>query len=124
MSRVLRVTMQEMLAYPRESVRPRSNLNRRHCCFLVCLHFAVSCYDRCRVSGYSKQIFPLSMCIEAPESTTNCLSSGFVEDGAVGHQTSEGEKNVALSFSSSLRIPFAISHATLRAHRSCFKVDS
>ena len=44
----------------------------------------------------------LSMCIEAPASTTNSPSSGLVEDGAGGHQTSEGEKNVALSFSLSL----------------------
>ena len=34
-----------------------------------------------------------SMCTEAPESTTNCLSSGFLEDGAGRHQVSEGEKN-------------------------------
>ena len=58
------------------------------------------------------------MCIEAPESSTHFLSFGFVEDGAGGHQTSEGEKNVALSFSLGLRTPFAISRAPLRAHRS------
>ena len=63
------------------------------------------------------------MCIEAPESATHSLSCGFVEDGAGRHQTSEGEKNVALSFSLSLRIPFVI-FPSLRAHRSCFKVSS
>ena len=39
-----------------------------------------------------------SMCIDAPGSSTNSLSSGFFEDGADNDQTSEGEKNVALSF--------------------------
>ena len=33
----------------------------------------------------------LSMCIDAPESTTNDLSSGFVEDGAGNEQSSEGD---------------------------------
>ena len=47
--------------------------------------------------------FLLSMCIEeAQESTTNDLSCGFVKDGAGKHQTSDGEKNAALSFSLSL----------------------
>ena len=36
-------------------------------------------------------------------------------------KTSEGEKNVALSFSLNLWILLAISHATLWAHRSCFE---
>ena len=36
------------------------------------------------------------------ESTTNYLSSGCFEDGAGNDQTSEGEKNVALSLSSEL----------------------
>ena len=40
----------------------------------------------------------LSMCVDAPESTTNYLSSGFVSDRAGRHQTSVGEKNV-VSFS-------------------------
>ena len=39
-----------------------------------------------------------SMCIEAQESTANSRSAGFFEDGAGFTQTSEGEKNVALSF--------------------------
>ena len=33
----------------------------------------------------------LSMCIDAPESTTNVVSSGFVEDGAGNDHTSESE---------------------------------
>ena len=39
------------------------------------------------------------MCIDAPEFTTNCLSSGFFEDGVGIAQTSVGEKNAALSLS-------------------------
>ena len=35
--------------------------------------------------------FLLSMCIDAPESTTNSFSSGFITDGA-GNQTSVSEK--------------------------------
>ena len=41
--------------------------------------------------------FLLSMYIDAPESTANSLSSSFFKDGAGNDQTSEGEKNVALS---------------------------
>ena len=37
--------------------------------------------------------FLLNMCMDAPESTTNSLSSGFVEDDAVKHRTSESEWN-------------------------------
>ena len=58
------------------------------------------------------------MYIETPESTTNSLSSGFVEDGAGRHQTAEGDKYVALSFAYSLRIPFPISHASLPRRRA------
>ena len=42
--------------------------------------------------------FLLIMCIDAPESTTNSLSSGFRVNGA-GRHFSEGEKNVVLFFS-------------------------
>ena len=63
--------------------------------------------------------FLLSMCIGAPDSTTNDLSSGFFEAGAGNDQTSEGEKNVVLSLSLGSWTFFTISHASLRAHRSC-----
>ena len=43
--------------------------------------------------------FLLIMCIDAPESTTNSLSSGLRVDGAGRHQFSEGEKNAILCFS-------------------------
>ena len=39
------------------------------------------------------------MCIDAPESTTNSLSSGLRCDGAGRHQFSECEKNAVLFFS-------------------------
>ena len=53
---------------------------------------------------------------DAPESTTDYLSSGFVDDGAGNDQTSEGEYDVASSLSSSLWTFSSISHASLRAH--------
>ena len=66
----------------------------------MCLHFN-GCQNRRRVSKSLKvsssadlRYFRLSISIE-----TNSLSSGFFENGAVDDQTSEGEKNVALSFS-------------------------
>ena len=55
--------------------------------------------------------------------SSHLISSHLVEDGAVRHQTSEGEKIAALTFSLSLRVLFASCHAPLRAHRSCFKVS-
>ena len=54
--------------------------------------------------------FLLIMCIDAPESTTNSLSSGLRFD-AGGHLFSEGEKNVVLCFSFSFRIHLVIFHA-------------
>ena len=48
--------------------------------------------------------FSLSMCIDAPESATNSLSSDLIVDGAGRHQSNEGEKNVALFCSRSPRI--------------------
>ena len=68
--------------------------------------------------------FLLIMCIDALESTTKYLYSGLVEDDAGIDQTPEGEQNVAVSFSLSLSTFFAMSHASLRAHRSCCKVSS
>ena len=62
------------------------------------------------------------MCIDAPESTTNSLSSGLLVDGEGRHLFSEGEKNAALCFSMSFRIHLAIFHAASRASRSCLSV--
>ena len=43
--------------------------------------------------------FLLTMCMLAPESTTNALSSGFIVDAASKIHSSEGEQNAAFSFS-------------------------
>ena len=48
----------------------------------------------------------LSCAFDAPESTTNSLSSGLIFDGAGRHRSSAGEKKVDLSFSFSIRIFF------------------
>ena len=76
-------------------------------------------------TAYRSSLF--SMCIVALESTTKTLSSGFMDDGAGRHHTSEGGKNVALfSSRSPLNVynMFAKSQASLRAHRSFAKVSS
>ena len=52
----------------------------------------------------SSSPFLLIMCIDAPESRTNSLSSGLRIDGAGRHQFSEGVKNAVLSFSFNFRI--------------------
>ena len=53
--------------------------------------------DKISISASLKS-FLLIMCINAPESATNSLSSGLRVDCAGRHQFSEGEKNAALCF--------------------------
>ena len=74
----------------------------------ICLHFAVGCDNRRRTDSQRPLRLPnsaafrsflLNMCIDALESTTNTLSSGFITDGAGSHHSLVGEKKVALSFS-------------------------
>ena len=67
------------------------------------LHFSmgvmtiVGLHDFVKVSiSASLKSFLLIICIDAPESTTNSLSSGLRVDGAGRHLFSEGEKNAAL----------------------------
>ena len=69
------------------------------------LHFTTGCYDRGRTSRRRQsfqfiriQVFLLIMCIDAPVSTTNSLSSGSRVDGAGRHLFSESEKNAVLFF--------------------------
>ena len=62
--------------------------------------------------------FLLTVFIDAPESTTNSLSSGLIADGAGRHQVSEGEKNAVLTCSFNFRIFLASLHDASRAHRS------
>ena len=60
----------------------------------------VGLHDFVKVSiSASLKSFLLIMCIDAPESTTNSLSSGLRVDGASKHPFSEGEKNAAFIFS-------------------------
>ena len=89
------------------------------------LHFTTGCKNRRRTSrcrhGFNSaefKSFLLIMCIDAPESTTNSLSSGLRVD-AGRHLFSEGEKNVALSCSFNFNTLLASLHAASRAHRSC-----
>ena len=67
--------------------------------------------------------FLLIMCIDAPESTTNSLSSGFNVD-ADRHLFSGDEKNAALSCSFNLNTFLASFHAASRAPCSCHSVSS
>ena len=58
----------------------------------------VGLHDFVKVSiSASLKSFLLIMCIDAPESTTNSLSSGLRVDGARRHLFSEGENNAAFS---------------------------
>ena len=94
------------------------------------LHFSIGCYDYRRTTRLRKvsisaefKSFLLIMCIDAPESTTNSLSSGLRVD-AGRHLFSEGEKNVALSCSFNFNTFLASFHAASRAPCSCHSVSS
>ena len=67
--------------------------------------------------------FKSFLLIDAPESTTNCRSSGLRVD-AGRHLFSEGEKNVALSCSFNYNTFLASFHAASRAPCSCHSVSS
>ena len=88
------------------------------------LHFSIGGYDYRRTARFRQSIhfsiksFLLIMCIDAPESTTNSLSSGLRVD-AGRHLFSEGEKNVALSCSFNFNTLSASFHAASRAPCSC-----
>ena len=84
----------------------------------------VGLHDFVKVSiSASLRSFLLIMCIDAPESTTNSLSSGFKDD-ARWHLFSGDEKNVALSCSFNLNTFLASFHAASRAPYSCHSVSS
>ena len=63
--------------------------------------------------------FLLTICILAPESTTNYLSSGSFVDAAGSTHSSAEKWNAALSFSLSLQLFLPRFQALLRAHRCC-----
>ena len=95
------------------------------------LHLSIGCYDCRRTSRHRQsihfsriQVFLLTMCIDAPESTRNSLSSSFRFDGAGRHLFSGDEKNVALWCSFNFNTLVASFHAASRAHRSRHSVSS
>ena len=57
-------------------------------------------FHKIRTVSNSAQLrsFRLNMCIDAPASTKNSLSSGFITDAAGRHHTSVSEKKPPLSF--------------------------
>ena len=88
-----------------------------HNCLFLRLHFTVGGYDYRRTTRLRQsihfsftQVLLLIMCIDAPESTTNSLSSGFKVD-ARWHLFSGDEKNAALSCSFNLNTFLASFHA-------------
>ena len=75
------------------------------------------------VSNFAEfKSFLLIMCIDAPESTTNSLSSGLILDGEGRHYVNE--KDVFFFFFSVFWIFFANFHAASRAQCSCHYVSS
>ena len=84
----------------------------------------VGLHDFVKVSiSASLRSFLLIICIDAPEWTTNSLSSGFNVD-ARWHLFSGDEKNAALSCSFNLNTFLANFHAASRAPCSCHSVSS
>ena len=84
----------------------------------------VGLHDFVKVSiSTSLKSFLLIMCIDAPESTTNSLSSGFKDD-ARWLLFSGDEKNAAFSCSFNLNTFLASFHAASRAPNSCHSVSS
>ena len=66
--------------------------------------------------------FRLNICIDAPASTKNSLSSGFITDAAGRHHTSVSEKKLPLSFALSFNTPFAILYASAGASLLPFRL--
>ena len=102
-----------------------------NCGLFMRLHSTIGCSNRRRTSrcrhGFQFsgiQILLLIISIDAPESTTNSLSSGLRFDGAGRHLFSEGEKNAALVLSFNFWMLLARLHAASRAPRSCHSVSS
>ena len=94
------------------------------------LHFSTDGYDYRRTARFRQsihfsitQVLLLIVCIDAPESTTNSLSSGFNGD-AGRHLFSGDEKNVALWCSFNFNTFLASFHAASRAPCSCHSVSS
>ena len=80
-------------------------------------------FRRVSSSAELKSFFAQHVHRDAPESTSNSRSSGFLAEGAGITHASVEESNVALSFVLSLKTFFAKPHASLRAHLSCCKAS-
>ena len=125
------------------AITPLANLRRFYsqeniqfsdvnCCFFIRLHLSTGCYDCRRTPGsrHSLQfgriqiLFLLFMSIDAPECTTNSLSSCKIWNCEGRQHFSVGERNAALCFSCYFRIFFASFHAASRAQCSCHYVSS
>ena len=99
--------MRELLVYLRESLLSRINsMTETVASSFVCtsplvVKTVVGFLEAFTVSNAAElRSFLLNMGMDAPESTTNSLFSGFITDGAGRHQASAGEKKkLALSFS-------------------------
>ena len=100
-----------------------------HNCLFMRLHFSIGGYDYRRTTRLVKVSISallrsfLLMCIDAPESTTNSLSSGFNVD-AGRHLFSGDEKNAALSCSFNLNTFLASFHVASRVPCSCYSVSA
>ena len=95
----------KLLTYPRGLCQEHAQFFDINCALFMRLHFTlavmtvVGLLDVVKVSNSAEfKSFLLIMCIDAPESTTNSLSSSL-RFGASRHLFSEGEKNAVLSFS-------------------------
>ena len=96
----------ELLAYPRgvSSSRIYPPLTQTAASSFVCTSplaviTVIGLLDVVTVSHSAEfKTFLLIMCIDAPESTTNSLSSRLTVGGEGRHQFSEGEKNVVFLF--------------------------
>ena len=93
------------------------------CTSRLAVMIIVRLHDFVKVSiSASLKSFLLIICIDAPESTTDSLSSGLRVD-AGRHLFSEGEKNVALSCSFNLNTFLASFYTASRAPCSCHSVS-
>ena len=68
--------------------------------------------------------FLLITCLDAPECTTNSLSSSSFLDGEGRHHCSVGDKKVDLCVSFTFKIFGTTLHAASRAQCSCHSVSS
>ena len=100
------------------------------CSLFIRLHLTIDCYDRRRTSwcrhGFQFsgiQILLLIMCIDALESRTNSLSSGFRLMAQVDTNSPKVRRMLFYVSPLIFRIFWPSLHAASRAHRSCQSVS-